>query len=155
MPPVLAANVSLHDYTGHAADVTTGNDGSVTITIPRNDNGLGYVCYSRQGIGEAIRVNGRPATQTFFGAIDLDIEPAQSGKSVNVGRIWCAANTPIRLHFRPDTTNWTAATTTTLALHGPGGAVVATQDVSLAAPSKPIEVVATTAGFHQISAFRQ
>ena len=145
------ANVSLHDYTGHAADVTTGNDGSVTITIPRNINGLGYVCYSRQGIGEAIAVNGRPANQTFFGAIDLDIEPAQSGKSVNVGRIWCAANTPIRLQFRPDTTSWTAATTTTLSLHNPAGAVVATQDVSLAAPSKPIEVVATTAGFHQIA----
>lgn len=144
-------NVSLHDYTGHAADVTTANDGSATITIPRNNNGLGYVCYSRQGIGEAIRISPRTTTQSLFGAVDLDIEPAQSGRSVNAGRIWCAAKTPVRLTFRPDTRDWTAATTMTLALRGPDGAIVTSQEVSLAAPSKPIEATTAAAGFHQIT----
>src|SRR6266436_2374845 len=40
------ANVGLHDYTGHGGDVRTDGSGKVTITIPRNVNGLGYVCYS-------------------------------------------------------------------------------------------------------------
>jgi len=43
------SNVSLHDYTGHSPDVVTDGSGSVTITIPRNQNGASYVCYSRQG----------------------------------------------------------------------------------------------------------
>ena len=144
------ANVALHDYTGHAPDVTTGNDGSVTITIPRNNNGLGYVCYSRPGIGEAIRVTPRTTTQRFFGAVDLDIPPAIAGKTVQVGRIWCAINTPIRLQLRPDTTFWTQAAAIRLTIEDPAGATLASRDVSLA-NTQPLAANVKTAGFHQIS----
>ncbi|HXB06165.1 MAG TPA: hypothetical protein VNW04_03595, partial [Puia sp.] len=39
----------LHDYAGHAPDVITDAGGNATINIPRNTNGLGYVCYSLAG----------------------------------------------------------------------------------------------------------
>ena len=44
------ANVQLHDYSGHAGDVWTDGQGNVTIGIPPNNNGAGYVCYSRAGL---------------------------------------------------------------------------------------------------------
>ena len=52
------ANVTLHDYTGHSGDVQTDGNGQVTITIPKNTNGLGYVCYSR---GNRRTLSGRGA----------------------------------------------------------------------------------------------
>ena len=43
-------NVKLHDYTGHSGDIQTDGGGRATFAIPKNINGLGYVCYSREGI---------------------------------------------------------------------------------------------------------
>jgi alpha-amylase len=113
------ANVSLHDYTGHAPDVFTADDGMATITISRNNNGMGYVCYSRQGIGEPIRITSHSITQSFFGAQDLDIEPARPDRPVEAGRIWCAAGTPIRMELRPDVTAFANDTSVTATLTDP------------------------------------
>src|ERR1043165_8415440 len=55
-------NAILHDYTGHSRDVRTDERGRVTITIPRNNGGLGYVCYSRAGIGGDFRTQGHSVT---------------------------------------------------------------------------------------------
>ena len=52
-------NVNLHDYTGHSGDVQTDGNGRVTITIPKNTNGLGYVCYSARGSVDPSRSWGR------------------------------------------------------------------------------------------------
>src|SRR5215469_10435712 len=92
------SSVSLHDYTGHSPDVMTDASGSVTITIPRNQNGASYVCYSRQGFGgRTFPVVTHGVKQDFEGAEDLDIPPVTSGKTVDVGRIWSRANSPLDL----------------------------------------------------------
>lgn len=91
------ANVSLHDYTGHAGDVWTDGAGIATIGVPPNDNGLGYVCYSRAGLDQPNPVFRRPTTQVFEGADDLDIGPAAGGQTLVIGRIWCDAGFPIDL----------------------------------------------------------
>lgn len=92
------SNVQLHDYSGHAGDVWTDGQGRATIGLPPNHNGLGYVCYSRAGIGRPIAVQRRVTTQIFEGAEDLDIDPAVGGKSVLIGRVWCDAGFPVELH---------------------------------------------------------
>ena len=85
------ANVHLHDYSGHSGDVWTDGNGNATIGIPENDNGLGYVCYSRVGLDKPNHVRRLATTQVFEGAPDLDIEPATPNDETRVGRVWCAA----------------------------------------------------------------
>ena len=53
--------------------------GTALITVPRNDNGQSYVCYSRAGIGGAFAVTTQSVRQDFEGAPDLDIPPAENG----------------------------------------------------------------------------
>ena len=88
--------VHLHDYSGHANDVWTNENGQVTIGIPPNHNGLGYVCYSRSGLDQVNRLPERSTTQTFYGGNDLDIGPATDQFQV-IGRIWCAADSFIEV----------------------------------------------------------
>jgi alpha-amylase len=113
------ANALLHDYSGHGPDVRTDNDGRATITAPRNRNGLGFVCYSRAGIGGAFAPTVRSVTQAFDGARDLDIRPADNTQLIGVGRIWCERGTDIRgsLHF--DAHDWNDQTNIVLQLLDP------------------------------------
>jgi alpha-amylase len=121
-------NSALHDYTGHLGDVRTDGSGRATITIPRNTNGLGYVCYSRAGLVESFSPTGHDVTQVFEGAQDLDIPPADPARVVTVGRVFAASGTPIRAALRFDATGWTDATKITLELDGPDGATLASRD---------------------------
>jgi galactose oxidase len=93
-------NVVLHDYTGHAPDVVTTGQGTARITVPRNADGQGYVCYSRTGTDGGFVVAARAITQEFEGAADLDLPSADSGRTVQVGRVWCERETPIRAVLR-------------------------------------------------------
>ncbi|MGH9667357.1 MAG: alpha-amylase domain-containing protein, partial [Bryobacteraceae bacterium] len=95
------ANVHLHDYSGHAGDVWTDWEGKATIGVPPNDNGRGYVCYSRAGFDKTNPVHRYATTQLFEGAPDLDIGPAPGGQTAIVGRIWCDAGFPIELKAEP------------------------------------------------------
>ena len=74
--------------------------GNVTIGIPPNDNGRGYICYSRAGLDKPNPVHRFATTQVFEGGEDLDIGPAVGGKTVRIGGIWCDAGFPI--HLQPD-----------------------------------------------------
>ena len=112
------ANTQLHDYSGHSGDVWTDGNGSVTIGIPQNDNGFGYVCYSRAGLGKRNEVGRRSATQLFEGAPDLDIGPAVGGQTVRIGRIWCDAGFPIEIQPQ------SADAQLTFTLNDPAGALV-------------------------------
>jgi galactose oxidase len=142
-------NTTLHDYTGHGPDTVTDGQGSVTITIPPNNNGAGYVCYSRTGFGGGFAVNSQPVTQDFDGAADLDILPCLNGQPVQAGRIWCAANSPIQAVLKADLTGWTNATTIQMELIGPDGAVRATQNFTSATPpGTPLQTTASADGFH-------
>ena len=88
------SNVHLHDYSGHAGDLWTDQNGRLTISIPPNNNGNGYVCYSRAGINPSKKTPPKPTTQYFFGADDLDIGPA-TPELKSIGRIWCERETEI------------------------------------------------------------
>lgn len=145
------ANAALHDYTGHAPDIFTNGNGNVTITIPRNDNGLGYVCYSRAGQGGGFDITARAVTQDFEGAADLDILPASSEKPVQAGRIWCGANTAVRAHMKPVTTDWTERTSILLELVGPDRSVVAQQTFNLhTPPATALQATTQAEGFHTL-----
>lgn len=107
------ANVQLHEYTGKHGDIWTDGQGRTTFTVPRNINGQSYLCFSRAGVGQPFALHSRPTTQTFFGAADLDIGPAENDRAVRAGRIWCHRGTVIEAELNPDTVGW-----------GPGAAVV-------------------------------
>lgn len=141
-------NVQLHDYSGHASDIFTDGNGDVTITVPRNDNGLGYVCYSRAGQGGGFDIITRSVTQDFEGAADLDILPALGGKTVQSCRVWCAANSPIRAVLTPDTAGWTSATTISLKLFAPDGTMLVQQAVTNQTVGAPLTATAHVQGFH-------
>jgi alpha-amylase len=111
--------VLLHDYTGHAPDVRTDNNGRATITVPRGQNGLGYVCYSVSGVGDdGFPISVQSVNQSFEGAQDLDIKPADDIEFVTAGRVWCEQGTRIRGSLEFDTKYWTDATRITLRLLG-------------------------------------
>jgi alpha-amylase len=123
--------VALHDYSGHAGDVQTDNNGQVTITIPRNADGLGYVCYSRTGIDGGFEATSLRVTQEYEGAQDLDIKPADNSGPVQVCRVWVDANVEIIGSLGYDTTSWNNNTSIELGLADPSGAQVATKDYFL------------------------
>ena len=137
-------NVKLHDYTGHSGDVQTDGNGQVTIPIPKNTNGLGYVCYSREGIGGGFNRPGLDVTQDYEGAQDLDIKPADNTMFVQVCRVFVAAGQPIKGALRFDATKWTGATTITLELDDPNGAKLASRDFAQNTPQG--ESISATAG---------
>jgi alpha-amylase len=145
------AHRPLHDYTGHASDVMTDGNGNVTITIPRNRNGLAYVCYSVAGHGGEFAITSHSVTQDFEGAADLDILPALKGKPVLAGRVWCAAKSPLHAHLKPDTTGWTTATSILLELLAPGGSVLARQPFALhTTPGTALKATAPMEGFYTL-----
>ena len=127
-------HVELHDYTGRGADRLTDTNGMVTISIPPNDNGLGYVCYSRTGYGRSFEAKPCAVRQVFEGAPDLDTSPAINGQTVNVGRVWCAAGIDIEVEFATETTGWTASTTIRLELFDPTGKMILTATLQGPAP---------------------
>ena len=102
IPTGFGGNVHLHDYSGHAGDVWTDQWGNVTIGIPPNDNGTGYVCYSRAGMDKPNEVPRWATTQVFEGAEDLDIGPAREGEKQLIGRIWCDSGVPVHLNCETD-----------------------------------------------------
>jgi alpha-amylase len=121
-------NTVLHDYTGHATDVRTNAQGGVTLMIPPNASGLGYVCYSVAGINPPpVAPAAIPVTQVFEGAEDLDIKPAQNGVNVQVFRIWAEAATQVTAALTFDATEWAAGTNLTLTVQDPASAVASTQ----------------------------
>ena len=141
----------LHDYTGHAESVVTDGTGSVTIDIPPNNNGTGFVCYSRDGLGGGFIVDSQTVRPDFEGAPDLDILPALSGKTVTAGRIWSGANRAITARLIADTKNWTEATRIRLDLLSPDGALQEAFDLSLSSsPDATLQTTSGLAGFYTL-----
>lgn len=141
-------NSLLHDYTGHGGDARTDDRGRVTITIPRNEGGLGYVCYSRDGIGGDFVIQGHSVTQDYEGAHDLDIKPADSTQFVQVCRIWAAQGKPIRASLRYDASSWTDATSLVLELTDSTGTRIANRTYTLKEQGEALDATAATAGWH-------
>lgn len=125
--------VALHDYTGHGADVTTDAQGDVTIVIPVDDDGGGYVAYAPSGIDiDPATAAPTQTVQTYEGAQDLDIKPADDREFVTVCRIDAAAGKPISGALTFGTRGWTAKTSIVLRLDGPGGSSEKTYTLSTA-----------------------
>jgi alpha-amylase len=143
-------NAALHDYTGHGADVWTDGNGSVTLTIPRNAGGLGYICYSVAGVpGGAVSIASQTVTQEFEGAEDVDIPPASSTAPVSVGRVWVAAGSLIAASLRFSTTAWTDSTTLRLSVHDAAGADIAHRSYSRRTQQgATLTATATSEGWH-------
>jgi alpha-amylase len=142
-------NVQLHDYTGHAGDVWTDASGHVTIGIPPNDNGMGYVAYSRIGYGQPFAAVPHLVTQTCEAAEDLDIGPAKNGKTVQVTRIWCAADSKIRAELRPSLHTWATGSELRLLVADPNGIIIGSQPWSGGQPAPgPLTVTTRLAGWH-------
>lgn len=141
------ANISLHDYTGHSGDVRTDGKGQVTITIPRNRNGLGYVCYSRPGIGGAFQIHTHTVKQAFAGALDLDIKPAVTSQPVEIGRIFCEAGKQVKGTLTFDATGWTATTALTLELLDENGNSLGTKDFHQGDGGRSLTATAVSKGF--------
>ena len=74
----------LRDFTDHAPTVTTDAQSLVTITIPRNDNGNGYVCYARPAQVGPFPASPVATIQDYEGASDLDIKSAVDSERVLV-----------------------------------------------------------------------
>ncbi|MGA7265939.1 MAG: galactose oxidase-like domain-containing protein, partial [Stellaceae bacterium] len=143
------ANTALHDYTGHGADLITTNQGTARITVPRNADDRGYVCYSRIGIDGGFAIGTRAVTQEFEGAADLDLPPAENGKTVQPGRIWCDRETPIRAFL--DLPGLAGAAEATLEIAGPDGPVLASRSFNgAAAAHAALEARTTSIGFHAL-----
>jgi alpha-amylase len=143
------ANVPLHDYAGHAGDVRTDGSGRVAVTLPKNENGAGYVCYSRAGASGGFAVNSHRATQDYEGAADLDIPPAEDARFVQVCRIWAAQGTPVRGELFETTPPWADTTRLVLELDGPDGTVLGSHTFSRGAPpGGALQVTAPHTGWH-------
>ena len=88
-------NTRLHEYTGNGGysdDHWTAEDGSLTVTIPKNDNGMSYLVFALPGIAGGFALPARETNQTFFGAPDLDIGPLVNGTRL-VGIVSAEAGT--------------------------------------------------------------
>ena len=121
----LRANVKLHDYADHGPDVVTDATGSITLTIPTNHDGSGYVAYAPAGvdIDDAGAVAGGETVQMYEGAQDLDIKPADDTEFVSVCRVDVAARKEIAASLTCDTQGWTQDTSVVLQMSGPAGIV--------------------------------
>jgi alpha-amylase len=145
------AYTRLHDYTGRAGDVWTDGEGRVTIGIPPNDNGRGYICYSRPGYAQPFSIQAQSVTQTFEGAVDLDIGPIPSAGTLDVGSIWCASGSDVWATLVPDAAQWTDRSGTTIDVIGPGNALAASATLAGPVPSAaPVEFRPSASGWHAI-----
>jgi galactose oxidase len=141
------ANVALHDYTGNSADLVTTGQGTARITVPRNADGRGYVCYSRIGIDGGFDVGTRAVTQQFEGAADLDLPPAENGNSVQPARIWCDRDTSVRALL--DVPGVVDAAAATIEIAEPDGSLLASKTFNGAATAHAaLEARTRSMGFH-------
>jgi alpha-amylase len=141
------ANVQLHDYTGKNPDIWTDGNGMATFTIPRNNNGQSYLCFSRAGYGQAFALLQRTTTQTFFGATDLDTGPVENSGPVQAGRVWCKAGTSIGAVLKPDTTSWTAAAEVVVDILDGQGKVLASETCNAKSVNQQIKANANASGW--------
>ena len=142
-------NRILHDYTGHGGQVSTDAAGHVTITIPSNAGGLGYVCYAVAGIAGGFATGpGSSVTHVFEGATDLDIKPPDNQAAVRVSRIWVASGTQITASLSFDHTGWTSTTQIEVKLADPSGANLLSKSYAAGSNGDQISATASAEGWY-------
>jgi alpha-amylase len=149
------ANVQLHDYTGKHGDIWTNGAGQATFTIPRNENGQSYLCFSRTGYTQAFALNRRTTSQTFFGAADLDTPPAENGHSVQAGRFWCAQGSAIDISLEAATGQWGTAAEIVFHLTDAEGQLLGSETLTATRARAQLRTVAKGAGWYTLNAAGQ
>ena len=143
-------HTKLLDLTG-AADVQTDSNSQVTITVPSNKDGAGYICYARRKLASLNRPS-RITVQEFEGATDLDLKPAAENESIQVGSVYAASGTSIDISLTMDTSNWTDSNTVLLQITGPTGTSVGRKEFRGAGgPPKTLSVHISVTGFQTVS----
>jgi alpha-amylase len=142
------ANVDLRDYAGHGPAIHTDAQGQATITIPRNTNGTGYVCYSRPNLNGGFSIRSQRITQLFEGASDLDIKPAMAGETIQIGRVFCRQGTKLRGVLNFNDQDWTAETNMTLEILDPTGNRMNQRVFKRGEQGGTIDVPVAASGFH-------
>jgi hypothetical protein len=127
----------------------------VTVTIPRNDNGAGYVCYARPANLKAFSPSRRQTTQEFDGAPDLDIRPAANDKAVQVCRIFSESASKLQARLSFDATAWNQETIIRLEIQTQEGNQLLSHKFGKADSGSQIEVTTTNQGFYSILAQAQ
>jgi len=144
-------NTPLQEFTGHGARVTTRHDSQVTIVIPKNTNGEGYVCYGRPAQLQAFLPQVRVTTQEYEGASDLDIKPAVENERLQVCRVFCEAHTDLRVGFSFDASRWTADTSIQLEIDTPEGSKLVSKSFGQAdSHGSSTDVKTASKGFYTI-----
>jgi alpha-amylase len=123
-----AANQELQSLIDdHAPRLKTDDRSMVRITIPKNVDGLGYVCYGMPIEIGKFRPKPIATTQDYEGAIDLDIKPAMPGETVQVCRVFADANTDMGIRLKADDAHWTPATSIKVSVSGADGLALGSQ----------------------------
>jgi len=139
----------LQDFAEHAGQVTTDAHSAVTITVPRNADGKGYVCYARPAHVGAFPAHTIATTQEYEGASDLDIKPAVENDRVRVCRVFAQANTTIHARFFFDGSHWTPTTAIHLEIEDPEGKQIAGHTFERGtAQGSPVQVEVHHKGFY-------
>jgi alpha-amylase len=146
------ANQELQNLTDdHAPGVKTNNRAQVTITIPRNTGGNGYVCYGLPTkIDAPFARTPIATTQVYQGARDLDIRPALTGEAVQICRIFPKANAAVSLRLTADTAHWTNTTTVKITVKDPKGNELGSRVFDHTNQGTSFSVEPTQADFHAI-----
>jgi alpha-amylase len=134
-----------------APRIKTNRDAQVTLTIPKNTGGQGYVCY-----GVPIKIDAPferapiTTTQIYQGARDLDIKPATPGQTVQPCRIFPKNGSTVSLKLDADTAHWSDATTITVAIKDPQGSDLGSKTFNQQNQGSTFAVRTTEPGFHSI-----
>jgi alpha-amylase len=131
--------------------VRTDGRSMVTITIPKNAGGRGYVCYGIPSTITGFAPHPIVTTQQYEGAPDLDIKPAVAGEVIQVCRVFAGANTQLSVRLKADTAHWTNTTSITVVAKGPNGAPAGSKTFDRAAQGSTLDVHASTRGFYSLS----
>jgi alpha-amylase len=145
------ARATLQDFAGHAPHVTTDAHGGVTVTIPRNVDGRGFVCYAPPAPLTPVAITSQPVTQDHEGAADLDIKPARDTERVEVCRVFASPGGPIHATLFFDASHWTAGTSISLELRDPDGIVVAHRTFARTDQGASVTLQVQKSGFHALS----
>jgi alpha-amylase len=145
-----APNTRLHEYTGkYNTDIWTDWEGKATFTLPKNDNGMGYLVFAVWHETTGFNRPARATKQIFYGASDLATPPAMTG-TATTGRVWVAVGSPIVATMTVDQTGWTYASQIQWQITGPDGQSAGSGSQTLGAPAATVHGTAKTAGWYSI-----
>lgn len=99
----------LHEYTGMSGtwlDVWTDSHGRITCTVPRNNNGHGYLVFAVPNVRDLPHKTPLMTTQEFECASDLKATGAIKNETRIIGRISIDEGAYVHCHMTANQTDW-------------------------------------------------